>query len=238
MLNFRSFLSGLCIILSFILLTGCNLMSFVNSDAADTEDNEAQTEIEQPSVEIEEAQVEDEVEDMEFVTCPTKGETLYLSFDHSLTIEMNGVNLTHLLHNKWIYIYSNGENADGVTDLSSGSPVELTYEMLGVMANCSVEMEGVMLASASGTCQDGVVYLDIIEDWQPGSGQMVCDDSTIPFQSPGQAYEHTGDNGLGEKFYLVAGDEGFTTMRPFQAGSGYHTWILYSQLVDAVPLVP
>ena len=233
MLNFGSILKkGIPYMLLVISLAGCNLIKLIQSNDSEVPESNTQSESEMPKPLAEEEEAE-----LDFVSCPVEGETLFLAFDHSLTIEMSDVNLTHILQNKWIYLYVDGVNADGTTALSSGSPVELTYEMLGVMADCSVEMEGVMLASASGTCQDGVVYLDIIEDWQPASGQMVCDDSTIPFQSPGQAYEHTGDNGLGEQFYLVSGSEGYATMRPFQAGSGYHTWTLYSQLVEAVPLV-
>ena len=233
MLNFGSILKK-CIpyMLLVISLSGCNLIKLIQSNDSDVPESNTQSESEMPKpLEVEEAE-------LDFVSCPVEGETLFLAFDHSLTIEMSDVNLTHILQNKWIYLYVDGVNADGATELSSGSPVELTYEMLGVMADCSVEMEGTMLASATGSCEDGVVYLTIMEDWQPGSGQMVCDDSTIPFQSPGQTYEHTGADGLGEKFFLVSGSEGYSTMRPFLAGSGYHTWTLYSQLVEVVPLVP
>ncbi len=232
MLKIRSFVIyvflGLLLITS---LTACNLFKIATSE------NEPDSPPDEVVVEEEQSQplVEQNDPEGEFLSCPAEGEMLTLAFDHALTIEMPDVNLTHILQYKMLSLNVTGVNADGETEISSGPPLEMTYEMMGVMSKCSVEMEGVMFASASGTCVDGVVYLNIIESWQPASGEMVCDDDIIPFQSPGAEYEHTGANGMGEVFYLTSDVNGYTTMRPFQAGSGYHSWTLYS---GPVPLSP
>ena len=44
----------------------------------------------------------------------------------------------------------------------------------------------------------------------------------------------------GEIFYLVEGAEGYSSMRPFLEGDGYHTWTLYTtgDNIPVVPLVP
>ena len=100
-------------------------------------------------------------------------------------------------------------------------------------------MAGTMVASASGFCVDGTVYLTIIEDWQSASGTMTCDDGAMPFMIPASGPRvHQGADGAGEVFHLVAGSQGFTSMRPFQEGEGYHSWTLYATQVDSVPLVP
>jgi len=49
---------------------------------------------------------------------------------------------------------------------------------------------------------------------------------------------HSGVDGEGEIFYLVEGSEGYSSMRPFAEGEGYHTWTLYTQDIPLVPLVP
>jgi hypothetical protein len=237
MLKIRSFVIYVFLGLLFITsLTACNLFKIATSE------KEPESPAENVAVEEEEQQpqplVEQNEPEGEFLSCPAEGETLTLAFDHALTIEMPDVNLTHILQYKTLVLNVIGVNADGDTEISSGTPLEMNYEMMGVMSKCSVEMEGVMLASAYGTCVDGVVYLNIIESWQPASGEMICDDDIIPFQSPGAEYEHTGANGMGEVFYLTSDVNGFTTMRPFQAGSGYHSWTLYSQGIEYVPLSP
>lgn len=233
MLKIRSFVIYTFLgLLLMTTLTACNLFKMATAEnEPDSPPGEVAVEEEQPLMEQNEPE-------SEFLSCPAEGETLTLAFDHALTIEMPDVNLTHILQYKALVLNVTGVNADGDTEISSGTPLEMTYEMMGVMSKCSVEMEGVMLASAYGTCVDGVVYLNIIESWQPASGEMVCDDDFIPFQSPGAEYEHTGANGMGEVFYLTSDVNGFTTMRPFQAGSGYHSWTLYSQGIEYVPLVP
>ena len=229
-----------------ISLSACNLPTKSNTDSSEMENEPSDSEVDEAIVPEDNRVNEEEPESEpandetkgEYLACPVEGETLTLAFDHALTTEMPDVNLTHILQHKILTLNVTGVNADGEVEISSAQPMEMTYEMMGTMSECSVAMEGTMLASAYGTCVDGVVYLNIIESWQPGTGEMICDDDIIPFQAPGAEYEHIGEIGLGEVFYLTSDVNGYSSMRPFQAGSGYHTWTLYSQGIEVVPLVP
>jgi hypothetical protein len=174
-----------------------------------------------------------------FLSCPTNGESLILGFDHAVTIEQPDVNLTHILREGYLTLLAGEADADGNVALSSVGNPSLDYEMMGVMGPCSVTMAGIMQVSASGTCNDGVVYLTIIETWQSADGTMVCDGTAMAFSSPGPgAFTHEGADGAGEVFYLVDSSEGYTVMRPFGEGSGYHSWTLYATQIPLVPLVP
>ena len=227
-----------------ISLSACNLPTKSSTKITESVNEPSDSEVEEEVKPIEENSAnEAEPENVdqtqgEYLACPAEGETLTLAFDHALTMEMPDVNLTHILQHKILTLNVTGVNADGEVEISSGQPIEMTYEMMGTMSECSVALEGVMLASASGTCLDGVVSLNIIESWQPASGEMICDEDSIPFQAPGAEYEHIGEIGLGEVFYLTSDVNGYSSMRPFQAGSGYHTWTLYSQGIVVVPLSP
>jgi hypothetical protein len=101
-----------------------------------------------------------------------------------------------------------------------------------------------MMPSAQGSCEAGVVSLFIEENWMALDGEMECIDSDgdvviMPFNVPPMGVQkHSGQNGMGEIFYLVEGSEGYSTMRPFLEGEGYHTWTLYTEDVPLVPLVP
>ena len=175
----------------------------------------------------------------EFLSCPVSGENLTLGFDHALTVDQEGVNLTHFLKQGYLTLTAGDVEEDGTVNLSSLDTQMLNYEMIGVMDVCGVEVTGTMEASASGTCKDGVVYLTIVETWLPGSGQITCEDGAASFTAPGPgAFVHEGPDGSGEVFYLVEDSAGYTVMREFAMGSGYHTWTLYASLIELAPLVP
>jgi len=223
------------IVLSLILLsTACSTQ---NDLSASDENAEIPDEVQQTATTVIEAP--DEASEMGFLACPSVGESLTLGLDHTLTIEMPEVNLTHILHEGFLLLSAVSIDSNGETILSSAGSVTLPYEMMGTMAECTVEMSGTMFTSASGFCVDGVVYLTILEEWQSASGQMVCDGEMMAFQSPGPGtFAHEGADGNGEVFYLVSEPEGYTIMREFGQGSGYHSWTLYASQIESVPLVP
>lgn len=236
------------LIISFLLLS--LMLNACQTSAPPPEENpepavpESQAEPQEPEPPlepepvIEPGNVEESAADG-FLSCPTSGETLTLGFDHALTIEQPDVNLTHILKEGYLTLVAREVDADGTVGLSSVGSPSLEYAMMGVMGPCSVEMAGTMQVSASGICNDGIVYLTIVETWQSADGNMVCDGNTMAFSSPGPgAFTHEGADGAGEVFYLVEGSEGYTVMRPFGAGSGYHSWTLYASQIDLVPLVP
>jgi hypothetical protein len=173
--------------------------------------------------------------------CPPKGSDLFLGFDHALTINYGETSISHFLHSGLLPLKVVDDNG---TIMSEGSPA-LTYTMEGVMsAECTLTSEGTMMPSAHGSCEAGVVSLIIEENWLPLNGEMVCIDTDgdvdiVPFNTPPLGMQtHSGENGAGEIFYLVDGEEGYSTMRPFLEGDGYHTWTLYTDFLAPVPLVP
>lgn len=178
----------------------------------------------------------------EVLPCPPKGSTLVLGFDHALTVNYMETSLSHFLHQGWLNLTITDDNGT-IASISSGP---LVYTMEGVMSQeCSLTSEGTMTPSAHGTCEAGVVNLIIEENWSALNGQMTCidpDDGDVeimPFNTPSMGKRtHSGENGLGEIFYLVEGAQGYTTMRPFIEGDGYHSWTLYAPDIELEPLVP
>lgn len=237
----------LCICLT-VSLTACSVLDVLRPSAdAEAPSAEAQPETEEGKDAAEAPENADNAaEDAaaapvsdEYLACPQLGEQLTLGFDHTLSINYEGANLTHILKSGMLGLAVQGANEEGGIAIASAAPVTVPYEMYGVMRDCSLEMEGTMVASASGSCIDGTVYLTIIEDWQSASGTMTCDDGSMPFLIPASGPRiHEGADGAGEVFYLVAGSQGYTTNRPFQEGEGYHSWTLYTTQVDSVPLAP
>ena len=224
----------ICFLILSLSLAGCQSSAAPPDDAPEPELPQNQVNPTEPPEQSEEPQ-----DEMSFLSCPTNGESLVLGFDHAVTIEQPDVNLTHILKEGYLTLTAGEADADGTVRLSSVGNPSLDYEMMGVMGPCSVTMAGTMQVSASGTCNDGVVYLTIIETWQSADGSMTCDDDVIPFNSPGPgAFTHEGADGAGEVFYLVDSSEGYTVMRPFGEGSGYHSWTLYASQIPLVPLVP
>lgn len=173
--------------------------------------------------------------------CPPKGSTLYLGFDHALTVNYGETSITHFLHEGYLQLQVIDDNgAIG----SQGSP-SLTYTMEGKMSDeCSLSAEGTMTPSAHGSCESGVVNLFIEENWMALNGEMTCIDpdgdvAVLPFNVPPMGLQqHSGQNGAGEIFYLIEDADGYSSMRPFLEGDGYHTWTLYTEDVPLVPLVP
>ena len=232
------------ILLFSLILNACQTSAPLPDDSLEPEEPVSQEEPQEPEQPDEPEPVVEFNEGEElpadgFLTCPISGESLILGFDHAVTIEQPDVSLTHILKEGFLTLVVGEADADGNVALSSTGETNLAYEMMGVMGPCSVEMAGIMQVSASGTCTDGVVYLTIIETWQSADGTMLCEDNIIPFSSPGPgAFVHEGADGAGEVFYLVDGSEGYTVMRSFGMGSGYHSWTLYATQIPLVPLVP
>ena len=173
--------------------------------------------------------------------CPLKDSTLILGFDHALTVNYEETSISHFLHQGWLELKVIDENG---TIASEGSPT-IPYSMEGVMsAECTLTADGSMTPAAHGSCEAGVVNLIIEENWTALEGQMECIDSdgdviVMPFKAPAMGVQvHSGQNGTGEIFYVVEGGEGYSSMRPFVEGEGYHTWTLYTEEVPLVPLVP
>ena len=164
-------------------------------------------------------------------------EGLTLSVDHTLTITEAETNLTHILQHGGIALLISTDTEQGDTAITTASPQTLPYEYMGVVGPCVVEAQGKMIMSAEGYCEEGIVYLTITEDWQAASGTMTCDDEVMSFPIAGYTAVHSGEFGKGEEFLITSDQAGYTVMREFQGGEGYHSWTLAFD-IGVVPLAP
>jgi hypothetical protein len=175
---------------------------------------------------------------MDLAPCPEPGSTLTLKFSAVMEIQQAEANLTHILNDGLLFLTVQ-EGTGGVYPVESSAGLPMPYTMEGTMGPCSIQGGGEMKPSASGFCEDGVVYLVIEEDWGPYQAKLTCPDAVTSFSSPPLGVRtHSGADGRGEAFPLdrsFADGEGpgFTTMRPFLEGSGEHIWTLYAD-----PLAP
>jgi hypothetical protein len=175
---------------------------------------------------------------MDLAECPLGGD-LYLKFSADFTIEQGNFKMTHLLEDGLLSLI-----VDSAGNIRALEPPAIPYTISGNAGDCLITGEGAMTPDATGDCQDGVVHLIIVEDWQYGEVTVICDDhiDSMPLPSPG-ALTHTGADGRGEVFYLdrnfsEAGGAGYTSLRPFAMGAGDHIWTLYMPEVPVVPLAP
>jgi hypothetical protein len=183
-----------------------------------------------------------EVEDMDLLACPAPGSSMLLKFSANIIIDAEDVHLEHNLDDGVLNLSVNAGSDASQVALSGVEKPSIPYEMNGAMGDCTLTGEGKMSPSASGICQDGVVYLTIVEDWGPYQGTMTCPKATIPLSIPAMGQmTHSGADGKGEVFYLdqrFSGEgAGYTSIRPFQGpGSGDHIWTLFYDYTG--PVVP
>lgn len=160
-----------------------------------------------------------------------------LSVDHTLTVTESETSLTHILQHGGIALLSSTDTDQGDTSITTAAPMTIPYEYMGVVGPCSVDAVGEVIFSAEGYCEEGIVYLTITEDWQPTQGTMACDDANVAFPIAGYTAVHSGANGLGEEFLISDDTAGFTVMREFLGGEGYHSWTLAFD-IGLEPLAP
>jgi hypothetical protein len=157
---------------------------------------------------------------------------MLLKFSANIAVDYGGAHIEHTLQDGLLNLMVSGEGTS--TRIEGVESVAIPYEMQGSMRDCSFSGQGEMTPSATGYCENGVVYLTIIENWGPFEGKMTCEDKIVPFNMPAMGVmEHTGPDGRGEVFYLEKGfsgeGAGYTSIRPFQGmgGSGDHIWTLF-----------
>ncbi len=171
-----------------------------------------------------------DLEGMDLAACPPAGSTMLLKFSANITVEYGEAKIDHVLQDGTLGLLVTG--SESASRIESAESLPIPYQMTGSMRECVFDGEGEMVPSASGYCQDGVVYLTILENWGPYEGQMTCEDTVVPFNIPAMGVmRHTGADGQGEAFPLdknfSSEGAGYTSIRPFAAGSGQHVWTLF-----------
>ena len=226
---------ALTIMVILILTSACSALNLVipTADAGDpSEDASSDASVDPPAVPPAAGNSGDTGE---VLTC-FHADNYVLGFDHTLTVNEQGTSLTHILKHGGIALLSEVNTGGHDAILTTASPQSLDCEYMGVLGPCSVEAGGTVVVSAEGYCDAGIVYLNITEDWSPTEGTMTCDGGGVPFSAPGSAFTHSGASGLGEEFLIIDDSNGYTVMREFLGGEGYHSWTL-SMDVSLVPLV-
>ena len=179
-------------------------------------------------------------EGMDLIPCPKPGSGMILKFSAELRIQSPQADITHSLHDGVLNLMIE-QGEDGAAFIQAVEGVSIPYEMNGAMGPCSLTGAGEMSPYAEGFCEEGVVYLIIKEDWGAYAGTLVCPDGNVPLNVPAMGeMTHSGEDGRGEVFYLdnnfSSAGAGYTSIRPFAAGSGEHIWTLF---VDATgPVAP
>lgn len=181
-------------------------------------------------------------EGVSLIACPDPQATLMLKFSANIEISTQEAVITHVLHDGVLFLnVVPGE--DGTVGITTSVGEPIAYEMNGTMGDCALEGGGTMSPSATGYCQDGVVYLTIIEDWSPYRGTLTCPDTQIPMSAPSMGQQtHSGADNRGEIFFLDANfseeGAGYTTIRPFAGpmGQGEHIWTLFYEYTGPVGL--
>ena len=171
-----------------------------------------------------------DVQGMDLASCPPPGSTMLLKFSANIVVEYGEARIDHVLQDGTLGLLVTGN--EGAARIESAESSPIPYEMTGLMGDCTFSGKGEMVPSGSGYCQDGIVYLTILENWGPYEGQMTCEDAVVPLNIPAMGVmRHTGADGQGEVFPLDKGfsseGAGYTSIRPFQAGSGEHIWTLF-----------
>lgn len=224
------------VLVSILLLFNSSCSLIQSSSQQENESVEDSGAEEQPAGNEQPASVAAEEDEGELLGCfDVQG--LTLSVDHTLTVNEAETSLTHILNHGGIGLLVSTDTEQGDTAITTAAPQTLTYEYMGVVGPCEVEAEGETILSAQGYCEEGIIYLTITEDWQATSGTMTCDGEVVNFPIPAYSAVHSGEFGKGEEFLITSDQAGFTIMRPFLGGEGYHSWTLAYD-IGLVPLVP
>ena len=221
-------------LLLITLLTACSLLNA----APPTENQDDSTEQLEPPTQnqVDPASQDEFSDDGEILTC-FHANNFVLNFDHTLTVNEGGASLTHILKQGGVALINDKESEAADSFITTVAPQTLDFEYIGVVGDCSVDAGGTVIVSAEGYCNDGIVYLTITEEWQGTTGSMTCDDTVMPFSAPGYTATHSGASGMGEEFLITDDPNGYTVMREFLGGDGYHSWTLLMD-IDLTPLVP
>ena len=88
--------------------------------------------------------------------------------------------------------------------------------------NCSFEAPAEVVITIDGACAQGVLSLEIWEDWHMGTYEWVCDDDSFQFDLPPQMMPPS----VHKAAYTLGSGGAYTFEIPFGGGSGTKTYTL------------
>ena len=89
-------------------------------------------------------------------------------------------------------------------------------------SSCSFEAPAKVIITIGGECSEGVVSLEIWEDWQMGTYEWVCDDDAFKFSLP----DNMMPPSIHKVSYPLDNPASYTFEIPFGGGSGTKTYTL------------
>ena len=88
--------------------------------------------------------------------------------------------------------------------------------------SCSFEAPAEVIITLDGSCSQGVISLEIWEDWQMGTYQWVCDDDSFQFELPSQMMPPS----IHKVEYPLGSPDSYRFEIPFGGGSGTKVFTL------------
>lgn len=163
------------------------------------------------------------------ITCPSEDTTFELYANHHFWTDTGMGDWTWEAAGTVVIVVDASGKVAGHPE--SAYPGSQYGEFASESTACEFEAPAEIYTSVSGTCRDGVLTLEIFEDWQMGTYTWVCDEDTIQFEIPpmGSA-KHSN-----LKFQLTESGSDETSIQ-WGGGSGTKSWTLMHEM-KPVPLV-
>ena len=115
---------------------------------------------------------------------------------------------------------------DGQGHVTNTGPQTITGSQSGAFSSaensCSFEAPAEVVITIDGSCSQGVISLEIWEDWQMGTYQWVCDDDSFQFELPNIMMPPS----IHKVEYQLGNMDSYTFEVPFAGGSGTKTYTL------------
>ena len=160
------------------------------------------------------------------ISCPSEATTYELHANHLFWTDTGMGDWTWEADGGVLIVVDESGQVAG--DPTSAFPGSQYGEFVTESTACKFNAPAEVYTSVSGTCSNGVLTLEIWEDWQMGTYTWVCDEDTLQFEIPpmGSAQHSNLEFTLTESGH-------FERSIPWGGGSGSKSWTL----INETPLV-
>jgi hypothetical protein len=227
-------------ILTIIVLAGLFLtVAACSPDVAEDEGSDTIVETEVSPTEVPEptdqtgGEPEQEVEGLEAskdqIACPSEDTNFELYASHDFWTDTGMGDWIWEAAGTVVIVVDASGNVAGFP--TSAYPGRQYGEFVSEGSACTFEAPAEIYTSVSGTCSNGVLTLELFEDWQMGTYTWVCDEDTIQFEIPpmGSA-QHSNLE------FTLTESGNFERSIQWGGGSGSKSWTLMDAM-EPVPLV-